>query len=290
MAVGYLWAFGALVFWGLNMVSARVLALDVPPAALAFWRWAIAAALLAWMVPRVWRQRKAILEHWQYYVQLGLTGVATFQLTIYIAAHTTTIYSIALIAATSGVFVKIFSLMMGLRMTIYQGFGSLSALVGLAALLSQGDLEALFHLQVVAGDLWMLLGAMIWAYYSMVVERRPRGGPFENHMVAILIGLPMLGLIYGVEFTVTGGFELNLKNAAILLYLGVFPSIVCYWLWIYSIERIGAVRAHTMYYLLPLVGSVEAWLILDDKLGWYHLFAAVTIIGGALLTHRRLES
>lgn len=290
MALGYLWAFLALVFWGLNMVVARYLAPDVPPAALSFWRWSIAAVLIAWLVPRVWRQRAAVRAHWQYYVQLGLTGVAVFHVLIYIAAHTTNGYSILLIASTSGVFVKLFTLFTNQRLSPAQGLGAVLAVLGLGILLCRGELEALWQLELVAGDLWMLLAAAIWAYYSMLVEHRPRGEPFDNHVVAILVGLPLLGFMYGVELAAVGPFELSWQLALILLYLGVFPSLVSYWLWISSVERIGAVRAHGMYYLLPLVGSVQAWLLLDEKLGWYHLFAAAAILAGAILTHQRQQS
>ena len=51
----------AVLFWSGNWIAGRVLSGLIPPAALTFWRWAIALALLApFVAPRLWAARGVI--------------------------------------------------------------------------------------------------------------------------------------------------------------------------------------------------------------------------------------
>lgn len=283
-AAGYLFVVGANMFWGLNFVVAKIMSGVVPPVALSFWRWAVAALFLAPLLLKVWRIRGVIAENWLAYLKCAFTGVVMFHICIYIGANSSSTYSLALIAAFSGIFVKLIYVMLGRGVTLVQGAGGMMAVVGLLVLVARGDAGNLLELEFVAGDLWMLLGALVWGLYSIFLEDMPKKEPFTNHSAMVFIGLPILGLFYGIESTHTGPFEVNVVVIGVLVYLALFPSIVCYWFWIGAIERLGAVRTHALYYTLPLFASMEAWLILDEEIRLYHAAAAVPIITGAVLT------
>ena len=285
--VGFLFVLGANFFWGLNFVLAKVMATSVPPVALAFWRWTVAILILAPVLPAAWRLRGQLLRHWEFYLVAAITGVVSYHVSIYIAAHTSSAYTLPLIAAFSGVFVKVGYLLQGRGITLVQACGGLLAVGGLLVLLGRGDLEALLGFKFVTGDLWMIFGALVWAIYSLALERKPQGQPFANHLTIILVGLPMLGLLYGVEYSYSGPFVVDAKVAWVLAYLALFPSVACYWLWMGAIDRLGAVRTHALYYTLPLFSAFQAWLILGERLYWYHAVAAVAIIVGAILTTLR---
>ena len=61
------------LFWAGNWITGKALAPLVPPAALTFWRWAIALALISPVVaPRLWAHREVIREHWRPIALLGL--------------------------------------------------------------------------------------------------------------------------------------------------------------------------------------------------------------------------
>src|SRR3954454_5075058 len=64
----------SVLFWSGNWIVGKALAPLVPPAALTFWRWAIALALLSPVVaPRVWASRQVIRAHWRPIALLGLS-------------------------------------------------------------------------------------------------------------------------------------------------------------------------------------------------------------------------
>ena len=239
--------------------------------------------ILAPFLPKIWRMRANILRDWQFYLLAAVTGVVTYHVAVYLAAHSSGAHDLPLIATFSGVFVMLGSPLFGKPVTKIQIGGGLLACLGLAVLLGKGDMAVIRELDFVVGDLWMLFGAMVWALYSLLIERRPAATPFVSHATVILFALPLLGCLYAAEAYVAGPFVVDLKLIVILLFLGLLPSVVCYWLWMGAVERLGAVRTHALYYTLPLFAAAEAWLLLDEPLFWYHAVAAVLIISGAML-------
>lgn len=286
MWTGYLSVLGAIVLWGLNFVVASFLAGSVPPAALTFWRWFGAFALLSFMLPKLWRTRAQLRAHWRFYTLCSLTGVGLFHYCIYRSAQTSETYGMPLIAASSGVFVLLASPFLGRRVSLPNVVGALLAVTGLAVLISRGDPRFLLLGNIISGDLWMLLGAAVWAAYSLMLERSPPGSRLEVHSATILFAIVPLGVLYGAEFAATGPFEASWTIIACIAYLALFPSVVCYWLWLGAIGKIGAERAHSLYYGIPLITAAEALLILGEPLDGYHFAAALLIITGALLAAR----
>ena len=83
--LGALWSRAYLLltftalFWAGNSIVGRAARELVPPAALAFWRWAIALALLlplAW--PHLRRDWPALKARWPIVVLLGALGIGSF--------------------------------------------------------------------------------------------------------------------------------------------------------------------------------------------------------------------
>ena len=282
---GYLFVLGANFFWGLNFVLAKVMSTAVPPVALAFWRWAIAALVLAPLIVSLWKMRARVFRHWVFFLFSGLTGVAIYHIFIYTGAHTSNAYSFPLIVAFSGVLVKVCYVFLGKKVSKTQAAGGALATVGLVVLLCRGKLENLLSIGFVVGDLWMLGAALLWAIYSIILEKKPAGQqPFTDQFTMILFGLPLLAVLYGVEASHTGPFAVSAMTVAVIAYLAVFPSVVSYWFWMIAIDRLGAVRTHALYYTLPLFAACQASLILDEELFFYHGVAALTIITGAIMT------
>jgi drug/metabolite transporter (DMT)-like permease len=57
--------------------------------------------------------------------------------------------------------------------------------------------------------------------------------------------------------------------------------------WNKAIDKIGAVSAGMIYYLLPLFSGLAAWIVLSEKLKYYHFISAVLIISGILISNRK---
>jgi drug/metabolite transporter (DMT)-like permease len=78
------------LFWSGNMVLGRAIRDQVPPLSLAFWRWAIALALvLPLALPHLRAQWPLLRAGWQAVVVLGLLGVGGYNTLAYVGLQYT---------------------------------------------------------------------------------------------------------------------------------------------------------------------------------------------------------
>ncbi|HEY7036771.1 MAG TPA: DMT family transporter [Thermomicrobiales bacterium] len=85
-----------------------------------------------------------------------------------------------------------------------------------------------------------------------------------------------------IAFTpLLAGHDLTLRVPVsgwfLLLYLGIVPSVVAYWLYQRGLQDLPATTASIVTLLEPLIAAVLAWAIFDERLG------ALGWIGGVLL-------
>ena len=80
----------AVLFWSGNMVLGRGIRADIPPLALAFWRWTIAFALtlpLAWAYFGIWQQHQAQGAYLGQYPAIGWVAIAISAVYVLIAIY-----------------------------------------------------------------------------------------------------------------------------------------------------------------------------------------------------------
>ncbi|NJK75738.1 MAG: DMT family transporter [Microcoleus sp. SU_5_6] len=173
--MGYLFAVIATVIWGGNFFIARAFNNDIPPVGLAFWRWAIAVITLAPFAARsTIADWKLVKKNFRYLVVSALSGITVVNTLIYIAGHTTQTINLSLIAAASPIFVVLMSrLFYGEPISLTRAAGIAVVLLGVVLLLARGSLERLLSISFTIGDLYMLLAAIIFAGYTMLVKRKP---------------------------------------------------------------------------------------------------------------------
>src|SRR5690606_30903467 len=77
------------IVWGGNAIVARAVAGEIPPVGLAFWRWAIAALIVApFAWPHAKRDLPLIVRNWRIMIVLSALGISFFNAALYIAAET----------------------------------------------------------------------------------------------------------------------------------------------------------------------------------------------------------
>ena len=68
--------------------------------------------------------------------------------------------------------------------------------------------------------------------------------------------------------------------------LGVLCTGIAYWLFFRMIQRVGAPRASTTTYLVPIFGVAWGWLLLGEQPTWTMIASAVLILGSVILSQR----
>ncbi len=277
-------------FFASNMLVARATADLVPPVALAFGRWALAAIiLLAVLGPSVWRQRRAILAEWRDLTLLGALGMGVCGAFVYIGADTTTATNIGMIYATSPVMIILLAgLFYHERLSPPQWLGVMLALAGMLVIVFRGSLSTLLALALTPGDVWIMASALSWAVYSILLKHRPTAlAPGVRLSAIMLFGTLVLAPVFAAEAIWLERPEINATSIGAVVFLALVPALGAYGTYGFIQRHLGASRTGLTLYLSPVYTALLAALLLGESLEVYHLAGAALVLPGLWLATRR---
>ncbi|MDE2586346.1 MAG: DMT family transporter [Betaproteobacteria bacterium] len=284
------------LFWSGNMVLGRGIRGDVPPIALAFWRWVIALLLilpLAW--PHARSQWPLLKKAWRPVLLLGLLGVGGYNTLAYIALQ----YTAATNAVLLNSFIPVVTIalswaFLGKHLRPIEAIGVAISFAGAATIICHGDLQILAGLSLNRGDLWMLGAVLTWAIYTVGLQWRP-AGVHPMLMLAALtgVGLAALAPAYAWELGWLGagaGRHMDLHWGSLLgvAYVGIFPSFLGYVFYNRAVAEVGANKASLFIHLMPVFGTLLSALFLGERPQFYHGAGIALIFAGIYLTTARL--
>jgi len=275
--------------WGGNAVLARGVVDVVPPISLAFWRWVLALVILIpFTLGHVKRDWKTAMQSWKWLLILSFLGVSCFNTLLYTAAHTTTAINVALMQTAMPTTIILISwVVFREKISTIQMVGVIISMAGACFIVIHGQWRILLTMELVKGDVLMLIAVFIYALYSALFRKRPPIHPLSFLVLTFGWGALMLLPLYIWELVVVGPFSLSFAALMSILYVAVFPSVVAYFCWNRGIELIGANRAGLFTYLVPVFASAMAILFLGETLRGYHVMGMVLIIGGMVIFNRR---
>lgn len=284
---GYLCAIAATLFWSGNFTVARGVTENIPPIALAFWRWMTAVLILAPFA------LKPLIKNWStiksnivYLTVTSVLGVSLFNTLIYIAGHSTTAMNMSLIVITFPVFVIIFSKFIYKEIiTLNKALGIVFVIAGVVTLITKGELSVIKNISFSSGDLWMLLAAITFACYSLLIKHKPAQlGTRAFQISTFSIGLIILTPFYIWESSTTNFQIQSIDQTTFysIIYLGIFASLFSYILWGKAVELIGPTRSSMIYYTLPIFSGISAYAFLGEKIESIHIVSMLLILFGVL--------
>ncbi|MEG5031865.1 DMT family transporter [Microcoleus sp. AT3-D2] len=288
--MGYFLAVVATLIWAGNFIVARAFNQDILPVGLAFWRWTIAVVTLTpFAIKTTIADWKLVQKHLPYLAVSGFLGVTAFNTLIYIAGHTTQATNLSLIAASSPIFIVLMSRIFYGEIIFLTRFAGIAITVsGVILLLAGGSLEKLLNISFAIGDIYMLLAAIIFAGYTMLVKRKPSAMHITTFSLCTFsLGLLFLVPLYALECWIYHPVVFNPAIVRALLYVGVLSSVVAYLAWNQAIALIGPSRTALIYYMIPVFSGLAAWLILNEPIALVHLFSTLLIIAGIIITNRQ---
>lgn len=286
------------LLWAGNAIVGRMLVGTAPPLALNFLRWLLAAALLMPLGWRVLARPGDIRARWPHLLLLGLLGVGTYNAMQYLALVTTTPINVTLIAASSPVWMLVVgALAFGERPQRRQLAGAALSLAGVLLVIARGDLRALARIELVVGDLYVLVAVLAWAFYSWMLARppasmRPPARPAwtwaEFLFVQMLFGLLGAGAAAGAEALVgVPSIAWSGWVVAALVYIAVGPSIIAYRCWGLGIAAGGPALAAFFANLTPVFAALLSVALLGEPPHWFHALAFALIVAGIVVSSWR---
>lgn len=279
----------AVLFWAGNFILGRAFHSDIPPIALAFWRWAVASLLIIGPAFKHLRKDGAeIVHHWPAVLLLAALGIAAFNTLAYTGLQYTQAINAFLIQSLMPVLIVALSyIIFRERIHSLQAVGICISLCGAATIIAHGNPQVFLNLTFNRGDLFVATAILCYAGYSVMLRKRPQVHPLSFIAATFWIGTIILGPLYLWEHLNVRTMPLELLSFAVVGYVAVFPSIVSYLCFNRGVELIGANRAGLFIHLMPVFGSLMAISFLGETFLWYHAVGIALIAAGIYLATRR---
>ena len=272
-----------------NMLTARWIGGEIPPVAMAFWRWTLTLAiLLPFVAGALWRGRAELRHDWRGYLFLGFLGMGVCGAPVYLAGVTTTATNIGLIYAASPVLIVLFARFgYGEAVGARRALGIALALAGTLWIVARGDLGAFLRLDFVLGDLLIVVAMMAWSVYSVLLKHRPTGFDPTTRLAAIVAGGVLVNLPFLIgEAMFAASPEYGARDWLVFLFLALVPGIGSYLGYSIVVGTLGAGAASLVMYLIPLYNAGLAWALLGERLAMFHLVGAALLLPGLYLGTR----
>lgn len=278
----------AVLFWAGNFILGRAFHSDIPPIALAFWRWCCASLLIIGPAFRhLRRDRQLLLAHWPVVLLLSAVGIAAFNTLAYSGLQYTQAINAFLMQSLMPVLIVLFSfLIFSERVRPVQVLGILVSLCGAVAIIARGDLALLAALEFNRGDLLVAAAILCYAGYSVMLRKRPPVHPLSLIAVTFWLGSAIILPFYLWETLHVRPLVIQPVTVVVVGYVALFPSIVSYLCFNRGVELIGANRAGLFIHLMPVFGSLMAILFLGESFYWYHALGICLIATGIVLATR----
>jgi drug/metabolite transporter (DMT)-like permease len=277
-------------FWSLNWVIGRAIVGHVTPFALAYIRWIVALAL---MLPFAWREiqanKEVIRRNWKMIAWLGFWGTGLHNVFAYAGLQYTTATNGVILNSSVPIMIIVLAwLIYRDTITRVQSLGVAISMLGVFAILTRGDLAVLANFQLNKGDIIVVVGMVFWAAYTVFLRHKPVGLPGLALLACCAsFGVVLLTPLFVVEMVfLDGRIELTPATLAAMLYVGIFPSFVGYIFWNRGVAEVGPNISGIFMHLMPVFGSLLAWLFLGEQIRVFHIVGIALILSGITLTTR----
>lgn len=262
---------GTVLLWSSAFVGIRYAVRSMSPVGVAVVRYAVASAVLA-VVMVVLRKPLPPLRTWPRLAVVGFLGITVYNLALNYGSVYIQAGAVGFLINTAPLFtavLAVFLLREKLHARVYWGIafgiaGAVLILLGQGAAVAFGWPAAAILLAAVAQSLYFVLQKPVLVHVGSL------------HVVSFAVWVGTL-LMLPVARGAFGEFAAAPAAAkAAVIYLGVLPSALAYFLWSYALARTEASIATTFLYAVPPTTVVLGWAVLGE------VPAVLSLVGGAV--------
>lgn len=272
---------GLSVIWGLPYFFIKVAVQEVPPFVVAFFRVALAAALL---LPIAW-QRGVLSSLWRYRGAVFAFAMAEFAIpftTISIGERWISSSVTGILIAMVPFSIALIQPFFGIResMGTWRIVGLTLGFIGVAALVGTGPITWPLGW---AGVACMLVATLGYAIGPLIIQRHMSGLDSIGPLAASL-GVATVILMIPAALQMPHQWPSTYAVFSILM-LGILCTAVAMLLMFYLVRDAGASRATVITYINPVVATLLGVLVLHESLGVGGAVAfAMILLGSGLAT------
>jgi drug/metabolite transporter (DMT)-like permease len=285
----YLLLVAAPLFWGGNVVAAKLVVNEIDPVLLLATRCVLATlVILPFALPNLRADWAVVRRHWLVLMAFGAVGYALFNVLLYMGLSTTTGINAAIVQA--GLPMMILGcnfIFFRVQARLLQIVGVLLAIFGVLLTATQGNPARLLTLDINVGDGFVVLACFAYTAYTLALRFRPKMHIMSFMAVsfsgAAITGLIMLALFGGGLGQVTTLKDMSPTVWLVIAYVAIFPSMFSQVAYARGVELVGANRAAPTHNLIPVFGTLGSIFILGERLETFHIVAAAIIVSGIVL-------
>ena len=283
----------ATALWAGNAIAGRVLVGSISPITLSAVRWGLAALLLLPLGWRVFMPGSALWQNKKRFLLLGLFGVGSYNVLLYLALQTSTAINVTLIGASMPIWMLfIGAVFYQVKPSILQMIGAVVSLLGVGIVLTRGDLATLLSMEMVIGDLLIMLATILWAFYSWMLSRpgssSERQWPWAEFLMAqVTVGLLWTGFFDGFEIAAGHAYlDLNWWTSSLILFVAIGPSLIAYRCWGLGVNGAGPTVAAFFANFIPLFTALLSAAMLGEPPQLFHGLAFALIVAGIAISSK----
>ncbi|WP_025918024.1 DMT family transporter [Herminiimonas sp. CN] len=267
--------------WGGSFLFLRIGAPVFGPGVLIELRVGLAAVFL-WLVCRMLGRHIRLLQHWRYFLVIGLLNSALPFLLFAYAAQTLSASLLSILNSSAPIFGAIIAAFW-LRQPVGRSaaLGLLLGMVGVATLVAGSPM--------VAGDGWWLAVAaglaapFCYGLASAYTKQSPiavdptdnaHGSMWAAAILVLPVALwqPIRHSPAGADWMAVGALAIVCTGAAYLMFFRLIADV-------------GPMRALSVTFLIPVFGVLWGALFLGETIGWSKLFGGALVLCGTALAN-----
>lgn len=292
MRLSYVFATLATLMWAGNFIVGRAVNESMSAIELNFWRWSIAALILLPFTYGKWRENSAVIrQSFRSLLALACTGIALYHCLVYIALQSTGSINATLVNSAVPVFVPILAYFILAKQLTVQGLiGTGLSILGVTIVICKGSPLQIFDLAFVPGDIIMLLAALIWSLYTVLLSKAPKLPATLFLFLISGLGVCLLSPFMFYQVMYVGVFELSVNNVLATAYIAVFAAVLAFLCWNKAVQIMGPVKTGLFANLIPVFSAFLAVLFLQEALRLYHFIALALIVLGIYLNSGNLPT
>ena len=270
-------AFIIVILWGLNFVTLKIAVLSLPPIFLAGLRFFLIS------FPWIFFVKKPKVSNKQFFSLPITLGVLQYSLLYYGMSTGLSVGLSAVILQTQSFFTVIMSaFLIKEKPSLNEITGLIIGMLGVIILLTYNDgdfkLESIFII---------LAAAMSWGVANIQLKNLG-----NINMVSFLIWISPLAaiLLFIISFILEYDslLKIDFSNIEIKVFLSIFyaayiSTVIGFTMWQYLLNKYKSIQITPYGLLVPVTGSIFAYIILNEVLEIYQIISGIIIIIGLMI-------
>lgn len=278
--IAHIFAMVVMIIWGISYISIKIVVAEINPVLSAFYRFVIATIVLFLIMKIKYPEEKVIKEDRMKMALGGFFGVGLYFLFENYSVYFTSSSNVAILLSSIPIFMIITQrIVYKENLTAFKISGVTLSVIGLIIIIISKGKVSLFS-KGMLGDLMALGAAICWVFYNLVTSKFK--GCYKS--ITITAYQALWGCLFLAPSLIFQTSHIpSTKVILNLLFLSLFCSCLCYGLYIYSLEKLGATIVTTYINLQPIISLTAAYFLVKEKIMPIQIIGSLIIIAGVFL-------